>query len=1259
VAAIRTPDQRLRVFVSSTLGELAPERAVVRDAIEALRLTPVMFELGARPHPPQDVYRAYLEQSDIFVGLYWQRYGWVAPDMEVSGLEDEFRLSAGMPRLLYVKEPADERETPLGALLERIEQEASGCYRPFRDPSELADLIRDDLAVLLTERFAAGRSAAAPVVPPSEPTVGTRTVLFTDMVAGTELRQRLGEDAADQVQRRHDQILTEAVTSSGGSVVKGMGDGVLAVFDAAADAVAAGVRAQREMAGHNQRHPGEAFEIRVGISVGDVMWDGFDVHGSAVIEASRLCDAARGGQVLVSDLVRALTRGRGGFAFEPVGELSLKGLSDPVAACSVEIQAFVDETTGSVPFPGLLTPPAALDYVGRAFLLDALGAAWAEAAGGSSRAVLLVGEPGAGKTRTASEIARRAFTDGALVLYGRCEEDLGVPYQPFAEALDWQTTHDPDLPLGRYPGDLARLLPDLANRVEGLPAPTSSDAQVEQHRLFEAVASWVAAVSAERGLVLVLDDLHWATKATVQLLTHLLEVTPALGNSRALVVAAYRDTDVDRVHPLAAALGHLRRLPHVSRHPVEPLDGDEVLALVEAAAGHRLDEEGRHLAQLVAAETEGNPFFVGEVLRHFVETGVVRLDEGRWVIAAPDTLDVPEGVRDVVGRRLTRLSAQTNEMLQIAALVGREVDVETLAELVDGGLDTVLDALDEALRARLVEETRAGTMRFAHALVRSTLADELSVTRQRHTHRRILAVLERRRPDDLNALAHHAVLGGPVGGDADQAIAYCVAAGERALESRAASDALAHFTAALELIDDTADVDPDMGLRARCGLGEAQRDVGDPQHRQTLLDVTTEALARNDTELALRAALANGRVIESQTFRTDHERLAALEAVLEHLGDDRPERAALLAAIAGELHAVPDAVERRLDLADRAREIAMQSGDPALLARVVVATLTPTNVPERQLEPLDAEGAAIPQADISGDPLLRSSTRAVLGARLLVHGRLADARELIDEMTRIAEADGTPPLRYAVRCFLTQTLAWDGDIAGAHRRCQENLEIGIEVGEPDAFQWWQGVYNGLLDAEGRFGEALDNATLIAEHLPDIVWGTMGRAAILAEMGRLPEAHHLVDQHRLTDPDVLPRDFTTMPNWLTQARLVRMLGRRDDAARLLSTIEPYQDLWPHVTLWINLPMRVAVAECQVMTDQHEAAQESASAAWQALVDGRIRCHLPGAAIRLADVLHMVGTSDAQSLARQMLEHGLREATDMGMERRVDQIEDRLR
>jgi Domain of unknown function (DUF4062) len=160
-AVIRTPDRRLRVFVSSTLGELAAERRAVSRAITGLRLTPVMFEAGARPHPPREVYRAYLAQSDVFIGLYWQQYGQAGPGMAVSGLEEEFDLSAGLPRLLYVKAPAPGREPRLAGLLTRIREEASVSYRHFRAPAELGRLVRDDLAALLSERFAAAGASVA------------------------------------------------------------------------------------------------------------------------------------------------------------------------------------------------------------------------------------------------------------------------------------------------------------------------------------------------------------------------------------------------------------------------------------------------------------------------------------------------------------------------------------------------------------------------------------------------------------------------------------------------------------------------------------------------------------------------------------------------------------------------------------------------------------------------------------------------------------------------------------------------------------------------------------------------------------------------------------------------------------------------------------------------------------------------------------------------------------------------------------------
>jgi predicted ATPase len=199
---IRTPDQRLRVFVSSTLGELADERRAVSRAITALRLTPVMFEQGARPHPPREVYRAYMAQSDVFIGLYWQRYGEAAPGSQISGLEEELVLSRDLPRLLYIKAPASDRDPRLADLLARIRQEALVSYRGFRTPGELGRLVRDDLAVLLSERFAARTPAAPTASAPERPAAavparsrGPRPLpVGTTSLVGRE--QAIGEVAA-------------------------------------------------------------------------------------------------------------------------------------------------------------------------------------------------------------------------------------------------------------------------------------------------------------------------------------------------------------------------------------------------------------------------------------------------------------------------------------------------------------------------------------------------------------------------------------------------------------------------------------------------------------------------------------------------------------------------------------------------------------------------------------------------------------------------------------------------------------------------------------------------------------------------------------------------------------------------------------------------------------------------------------------------------------------------------------------------------
>jgi predicted ATPase len=269
--------------------------------------------------------------------------------------------------------------------------------------------------------------------------------------------------------------------------------------------------------------------------------------------------------------------------------------------------------------------------------------AWGQAAGGTRRAVLLSGEPGIGKTRLAAEVAAVAHAEGAVVLHGRCDDELEVPFQPFREALSWYLEHTAEVELGRWPGDLTRLSERVADVVRDVPDPLDADAQSEQYRLCEAVASWLVALAAVRPVVVVLDDLQWATKPTLVMLRHLLRAT---AEARLLVAVTYRDTDVDRQHPLGEMLVDFRKLGGVERVFLSGLGEPGVVELLERVGRQDADDELVRFANALVVHTEGNPFFIGEVLRHLSETGVLVRRDGRWRNdRAIEDVGIPDGVK--------------------------------------------------------------------------------------------------------------------------------------------------------------------------------------------------------------------------------------------------------------------------------------------------------------------------------------------------------------------------------------------------------------------------------------------------------------------------------------------------------------------------------------------------------------------------------------------------------------------------------------
>jgi predicted ATPase/class 3 adenylate cyclase len=416
---ILTPDQRVGVFVSSNLEELAEERTAALRAIARLHLVPVWYESGVRPHPPRRMYRAYVEQSQVFVGIYWQRYGWVAPGMDISGLEDEYRLAAGKPMLFYFKRPAPDQEPRLTAMIDSIRAAGTMSYRTFATPRELERLLADDLAVLLSESFA-GAAISAEALPagPGESAgvglpAGTVTFLLTDIEGSTRLWESV-PDAMEVALERHNRLVTEVIGGHGGVVVtsRGEGDSFFAVFSSAVAAVEAAGACQLRLA--EEAWPaGAALRVRMGLHTGEAdVRDGEYVDHAPINRCARLKAAAHGGQVLVTKTTRDLVKGRlgSGFGLKGLGEFRLRDMA--------EAELIYQLTHAGLPadFPPLNTihvgniPLPVSSFIGRERELEQTAAAL-----GQARVITLTGVGGVGKTRLALQVAGRAagrFGDG-------------------------------------------------------------------------------------------------------------------------------------------------------------------------------------------------------------------------------------------------------------------------------------------------------------------------------------------------------------------------------------------------------------------------------------------------------------------------------------------------------------------------------------------------------------------------------------------------------------------------------------------------------------------------------------------------------------------------------------------------------------------------------------------------------------------------------------------------------------------------------
>ena len=534
-------------------------------------------------------------------------------------------------------------------------------------------------------------------------TTVTTAVIFTDLVGSTELAARLGQVAAEEVRSIHFGLLRGAVAATGGSEVKNLGDGLMVVYPSLGGALDGAVAVQQNIEHHNRKAT-EPLGVRIGLSTGDATEEDGDYFGQPVVEAARLCAKATGGQIVTTDMVRLLAR-RTDHRFTALGAVELKGFPEPIEA--YEVGWAPVKAVAQAPLPSRLASTPATGVIGRVLEREHLAATLKAAfAGEGHRVVLLSGEAGIGKTTLAGDLAQQAHGDGATVLYGRCDEDLGGPYQPFVEALGGFVAHALDRALlaleERHLRELSRLLPQVRHRIPGLAEPPSTDADAERYLLFGAITAVLAGMAVTAPVVLVLDDLHWADKSTVLLLRHLVTT---LDRAEVLVVGTYRDSDLTVTHPLTEGLAALRREPAVERIAVGGLDDNGVVALLEGLAGHEMESDGIELAHAVRRETDGNPFFTAEVLRHLSETGAIRREDGRWMAAVElSSIGLPDSVREVVGQRVRRLGDDVQQVLTVAAVMGRDFDLALLARVAERDEDDVLDVLEEAARAAVVAE---------------------------------------------------------------------------------------------------------------------------------------------------------------------------------------------------------------------------------------------------------------------------------------------------------------------------------------------------------------------------------------------------------------------------------------------------------------------------------------------------------------------------------------------------------------------------
>jgi DNA-binding SARP family transcriptional activator/tetratricopeptide (TPR) repeat protein len=899
-------------------------------------------------------------------------------------------------------------------------------------------------------------------------------------------------------------------------------------------------------------------------------------HGSVIAELQALIAAYPGRERLAAQLMLALYRcGRQGDALEVYtrtrahlsDELglepgpALQALQADILAQSPTLQRPAEEPRAAatasasatalvtLALPRSLRPPTGSPFVGRDVELARLRERWTQVCSGTRSAVVIGGEPGIGKTRLAAELARVVHDQGALVLYGRCDEGLAVPYQPFVEALrPYARAVGVDrlrAQLSDLAPELGRLLPEFA----GLGEPLRGDPESERFALFEAVAALIEAITRQQPALLVLDDLHWAARPTLLLLRHLVRSERPLS---VLVLGSYRETEPDCGDGLTRLLADLHRDASTEHLSIRGLDEPAIAVLLKATIGHPRDKRVSRLVQQLRAQTAGNPFFLRELLAHLAESDETSIS---GATAAP--LDIPDEVRQVISHRVARLSAPAGRALSVAAVAGPSFSF-VLLERVLGDRSGVLDALEEAVAAGLLTDAEHGDYVFAHALVRQTIYEQLGSARRMRLHHQLGETLEALVDAEthLEELAHHfAEAAGD--GQAVKAADYALAAGRSATARLGHEEAVAHYERGLEALGLAGSPQKQRRCELLLALGLARWSVGAlDKARQAYLQAAELAHELGDRAALARAALGfcGPHRFEATTAVTQPI-VGLLERALGALGHDD---GALRAQLMSRLAIYTDVEQRKSLLARQALAMAREVADEVTLADVLASTLWATRGPDatRESTALAAELGRV--ADHVGDRPLRALAYRWLLEHLLELADIDGAEREFEALQQLAATRSERHIKWLVAVFRATRAYLSGSISDCEALAHEALSHRYEGHDDDSAQGFGSLMLFVRREQGRLDELLETVERFARDNPQLAGWRCGLALIHAQLGHTALARQEVEALAHAGFCDIPRDAYWLTSLSGLSEVVFLLGDASRAQQLYELLSPYAE-----------------------------------------------------------------------------------------------------